>query len=86
MLNSEIVRCKQVAAIRLTCYRPERPDSAVPRRALDSNTHQGWTAGAGHGALKVGLTIREGTEGARLCNGREMIDARSATKAARAVP
>ena len=36
--------------------------------------------------MKVGLTIREGAEGARLCDGREMTDARSATKAARAVP
>ena len=35
--------------------------------------------------MKVGLTIRE-AEGARLCDGREMTDARSATKAARAVP
>ena len=36
--------------------------------------------------MRRGSAIREGAEGARLCDDREMTDARSATKAARAVP
>ena len=61
------------------CSAPSRTWKATPTR--DGPRERGR-----HGELKVGLTIREGAEGARLCDGREMTDARSATKAARALP